>query len=114
MALLLYDGNCEFCIRILQRFRWLLRSDVIAMPLQQFQSAELRLQQEDLLRAITLIVDGRVYRGAEAIARSVGHIAYAYYIPGIRQLADWAYHLVARRRNLQPGGCANPTRTTPS
>ena len=48
--------------------------------------------------------DGRVYAGAEAIARLVarvpvvGWVAYLYYVPGVRQLVEWGYRVVARNR----------------
>ena len=48
--------------------------------------------------------DGKVYTGFEAAARAVamrplvGAVAYAYYVPGVRQLCDIAYKLVARYR----------------
>lgn len=105
MALLLYDGNCGFCVKLMKRFGWLLHRSVSAMPLQDFQSMDSRFQQAELLRAITLIDNNHVFRGAEAIARSIVGARYVYYIPGIRQLADAGYHLVARNRAVLPGGC---------
>jgi predicted DCC family thiol-disulfide oxidoreductase YuxK len=47
---------------------------------------------------------GAVYAGAEAIARVamrvpiVGWLAWVYYVPGVRQLAEIAYGVVARYR----------------
>ena len=48
--------------------------------------------------------DGRVFAGAEAVARSmtllpvVGWLAFLYYVPGVRQLAEAAYRIVAKNR----------------
>lgn len=69
-----------------------------------------RLQQAELLHAITLIDNNHVFRGAEAIARSIIVARYVYYIPGIRQVADAGYRLVARNRSVLPGGCRSTVR----
>ena len=104
---LLYDSDCGFCTRALARFGRFLRADVERRALQEFRSADARLQADRLREAITLVLsDGRVYTGAEAIARSVGGAALAYYVPGIRQLADRVYGAIARNRHRLPGGCA--------
>ena len=57
------------------------------------------------MRAMQLVKpDGRVYSGFEAVVRTVatrrvlGWIAYGYYVPGIRQLCDWIYSIIARNR----------------
>jgi predicted DCC family thiol-disulfide oxidoreductase YuxK len=48
--------------------------------------------------------DGRLYAGFEAAVQAVatrrviGWIAYAYYLPGIRQLCDLLYRFIAARR----------------
>ena len=48
--------------------------------------------------------DGRVYAGAEAVARSImlipvaGWFALLYYVPGVRQLAEIGYRIVAKNR----------------
>jgi predicted DCC family thiol-disulfide oxidoreductase YuxK len=51
-----------------------------------------------------VLPDGRVFAGAEGAARIalrlrfVGWLAIAYYLPGVRQLANLVYTLVARHR----------------
>jgi len=48
--------------------------------------------------------DGRVFAGAEAFARivasvpAIGRVGWLYYVPGVRQIADGVYALVARYR----------------
>src|SRR5262249_38180212 len=60
---------------------------------------------------------GRVYAGAEAAVRAVGlrplgKLAYVYFVPGLRQLADAIYKVVARNRyklagtTCEDGTCA--------
>jgi predicted DCC family thiol-disulfide oxidoreductase YuxK len=57
------------------------------------------------MQAMQLITpDGRVYHGFEAGVRAaatrnfVGWLAYVYYLPGLRQLCDWLYALIAANR----------------
>jgi predicted DCC family thiol-disulfide oxidoreductase YuxK len=51
-----------------------------------------------------VLPDGRVFAGAEAAARiafrlrPLGWLAWIYYVPGVRQLANMAYALIARHR----------------
>src|SRR5207244_1682801 len=63
------------------------------------------LSHDACMTAMHLVTpDGRVYRGFEAAVRAVatrpvlGRVAYAYYLPGLRQLCDFAYRWVAARR----------------
>lgn len=108
MAHLLYDADCGFCKRTLTKYGHYLRSDVQAAPLQGFASDDPRLQQHELLESIKLVLDdGSVYSGAEAIARAKGGAALLYFVPGLRQLADFTYAWVARNRHSLPGGTAS-------
>jgi len=57
------------------------------------------------MQAMHLVTpDGRVYKGFEGAVRAVatrpvlGWIAYAYYLPGLRQMIDWLYAFIAARR----------------
>jgi predicted DCC family thiol-disulfide oxidoreductase YuxK len=63
------------------------------------------LTHDDCMQAMQLVTPGgRVYHGAEAIARAfatrrvIGQVAYLYYVPGLRQLLNWLYGRVAANR----------------
>jgi tetratricopeptide (TPR) repeat protein len=63
------------------------------------------LTHDQCMRAMQVVRgDGRVFAGAEAVARVLatrpvlGKIAWLYYLPGIRALADALYSWVARNR----------------
>ena len=63
------------------------------------------LTHEACMRQMYLVTaDGRVYGGAEAAVHVValrpvvGWLAYAYYLPGVRLLADTGYAVVAANR----------------
>jgi predicted DCC family thiol-disulfide oxidoreductase YuxK len=104
----LYDGDCRFCTRsahtLQRRFR---RAHV---GLRNFQEAGALEPYPSITHAAAMkrmhlvLGDGRIFAGAEAVARIVatvpvlGWLAWLYYVPGIRQLADLGYALVAKYR----------------
>lgn len=104
----LYDGHCRICTAGAHRLESLARPG--AVWLRDFQApgvleAYPQLTHEDCMRAMqVLTLDGRVYEGAEAIARVLetrplmGVVAKLYFVPGVRQAADALYRWVARNR----------------
>jgi len=105
---LLYDGACRFCARsahaVQRRFgatRVKLRDFQEPGTLEQYPgiTREAAMKRMQLVRG-----DGRIFAGAEAFARLaadvpvLGWLAWLYYLPGIRQLADMGYALVASYR----------------
>ncbi len=105
---LLYDGDCRFCTRsahtIQRRFgraRVSLRNFQEPGGLEAYPSIthEAAMKKMHLVRG-----DGRIFAGAEAFARIaatvpvLGWLAWLYYVPGIRQLADLGYALIAKYR----------------
>lgn len=103
----LYDGHCRLCLAAARQLSRLLGS----------QGTELRsFREEGVLDAFPHVLlercekalqyvraDGHVFEGAEAVVRAVGRrplgkVLYVYYVPGLRQLADWMYGVVARYR----------------
>jgi predicted DCC family thiol-disulfide oxidoreductase YuxK len=106
--IVLFDGRCRLCARsarALQR-----RFGPARLELEDLQQPGVlerhpSVTREAAMRRMHLVLpDGRVFGGAEAFARllstvrGVGWLAYLYYLPGVRQLADLAYALVARYR----------------
>ena len=104
---LLYDGHCRFCIAQADRLRrW--TGDRIHLVsfrdpgvLERYPS----ITSDACEQAIQLVLpDGRVVTGAEAAARALAlrpplaPLAGLYFVPGIRQLVDAAYRVVARNR----------------
>ncbi|GAA4489092.1 hypothetical protein GCM10023094_50110 [Rhodococcus olei] len=109
---LLYDRDCGFCVWCA---RWLARLDrhgrVTATPLQTRGAPE-RFGvsvDEALEQAWALDADGRRHAGAGAIDAALSALLgtriplRVYRIPGIRQLQDALYRLVARNRHRLPG-----------
>ncbi|HLK13081.1 MAG TPA: DUF393 domain-containing protein [Candidatus Binatia bacterium] len=109
---LLYDGDCRFCVRQAQRLgRW---SDG-RIRLESFREPGVLARHPGLTapaceQAMQLVLPGgRVLSGAAAGAHVLGlrpllrPLARLYGVPGLRALADTAYGVVARNR-LRLGG----------
>jgi predicted DCC family thiol-disulfide oxidoreductase YuxK len=104
----LYDGHCKFCTAQSKNLAALARQG--AVRLVDFQQPGVLAQfpgvsYEACMQAMHLITPGgRVYRGFEAAVQAVatrpvvGWLAHGYYLPGIRQVCDWVYTLVAAHR----------------
>jgi predicted DCC family thiol-disulfide oxidoreductase YuxK len=106
--IILYDGSCRFCTAQSRNLAALARRG--AVEAVNFQAAGLLerfpgISHEACMQAMHLVTpDGRIYKGFEAAVRAVatrpvlGWIAYAYYLPGLRQMIDWLYAFIAARR----------------
>jgi len=104
----LYDGSCRFCTRsahaIQRRFG---RAHVALRNFQEPGGLEPypSITHDAAMKRMHLVLgDGRIFAGAEAFARIfatvpiVGWLGWLYYVPGVRQLADLGYALVAKYR----------------
>ena len=115
-AILIYDGECRFCIasqKLLQRFvGWRLKT----APMQSANALGLHpdLTSERAQSRLHLVVDEKLFGGMEAVAqtlalRPIGKIALLYYIPPIHRVLDVVYDWIARHRyrifGRVVGGC---------
>ena len=121
----LYDGACRFCQVQMGKLIALARPGAVEAVNFQEPGVLARfpgLSHEACMAAMHLVTpDGRVYRGAEAAVRAaatrpvVGLFASVYYLPGVRQLCDAIYRLVAAHRYrimgraADAGECVNGT-----
>ena len=106
--IVLFDGSCRFCTRSAHSLK---RTFGARVALKNFQEPGALdpyptvTHEAAMKRMHVVLPDGRIFAGAEAFARIaaastpvVGWLAYGYYIPGVRQIADWTYDFVARNR----------------
>lgn len=110
---LLYDGQCPFCATWVRRLERLARPGAFEALSYHDPSVPERfpgLQQADLGREMHLVEpDGRVTRGFEVAVRVLrsrplaGTLASVTYLPGLRQLLNGLYRLIARYRHRLPG-----------
>jgi len=105
---MLYDGQCRFCTAGAQRLEaWMRRGSVERADFQQPGTLGRfpGLSYEACMERLYLVApDGRLFGGVEAIVqalatrRILGRLAYLYYVPGLRQLLDLLYRVVAANR----------------
>ena len=117
-----YDGDCPLCMReiafLLRRNRrGRARFTNIAAP--DFDPAALGITWERLMDRIHgRLPDGTWLEGVEVFRRVYGAVGLGWLLaptrlPGLRQLADWAYRVFAKNRlkwtgRCGPDGCALP------
>lgn len=107
-SIVLYDGQCRFCIAQTRNLVALARKD--ALELVDFQQPGVLdrypgITHDACMQAMHLITpEGRIYKGFEAAVHAVatrpvlGKIAYLYYLPGLKQLCDLGYRIIANYR----------------
>jgi predicted DCC family thiol-disulfide oxidoreductase YuxK len=109
---LVFDGACGFCTRSVRLLKALDRNGrVTVVPFQKTGTpASVGLTLEECKASAWAIApDGGYYRGAEAVnalvAAALGTAVplLLYYLPGIRQLQDFIYFLIAYNRSRLPG-----------
>ena len=103
----LYDGSCRFCTREAKRLARIGGGHVESRSFQEAGALDAfpGVSHDACMQRLHVIApDGRVFAGAEAVARIVatvpvvGYVAFGYYVPGLRQVSEWAYGLVAKNR----------------
>ena len=104
--LLIFDGDCHFCRRWIERWRELTAGAVEYAPFQEVAERFPEIPRENFEQAVHFIdSDGSVYRGADAVFRSLGRRTRAWiwcynHLPGFAPLTEAAYSFVARRRQF--------------
>jgi predicted DCC family thiol-disulfide oxidoreductase YuxK len=106
--LALYDGHCVFCTSQAQALRRRARGAIEVADFQRegVLAAFPGVTHEACMAALHLVdADGSVHTGAGAVVRALrigrpllGLLLLPYYVPGLRQLAEAGYRLVARHR----------------
>ena len=105
---LIYDGDCEFCLRSYRLLRlWDQRQRLDYLPMQDPQVATRypRLSKDQLKLAMHLVMaDGEYYSGANAIPHILWRLplgwvfAWIFYLPGVLWVAKGIYRWIAHNR----------------
>ena len=106
--LLIFDGDCHFCRRWIERWRELTAGAVEYAPSQEVAGRFPEIPPEAFDRSVQFVeTDGTVYSGAEAVFRSLGHkrsrqwMTWCYErVPGLAATTEAAYGIVARYRRI--------------
>jgi predicted DCC family thiol-disulfide oxidoreductase YuxK len=102
-----YDGACRFCIEQARRLERLVGERVRLASFREPGVLERhpQLRRADCERALQLVEpDGSVRSGADAVVHALGlragfaPLRWLYGIPGLRQLFELGYGMVARNR----------------
>ena len=109
---MLFDGECHFCRRWIERWRETTAGAVDYAPFQEEASRFPEIPKERCERAVQFIeTDGTVVSGAEAVFRSLSYgrgtkwLAPAYdRVPGCAAFTEAAYSIVASNRMLASTG----------
>ncbi len=107
---MIYDGDCNFCKFWITRWQQSTqgRVDFIASQDPQVKARFPELPPERFDESVQFIeTDGRVYDGAEAVARSLSYTRHGgvplwiyQHIPGVAPVGEWAYQFVSKRRSI--------------
>jgi lipase maturation factor 1 len=106
LPLVVYDGQCSFCRRSVERAKSITGSFVDYEPYQEAAPRFPQIDPAAFGRAVHLIEpDGRISRGAQAVFRALklgGRYPWLLrlynYIPGFAGISEAAYRLVATHR----------------
>ena len=106
--LVIWDGDCHFCRRWIERWRETIGDCVEYEPSQYAAARFPEIAPAEFGKALILILpSGEVYRGAEAALRSLSFAPRRAWllriynsIPAVAWSCDAAYRLIARNRQL--------------
>jgi lipase maturation factor 1 len=104
--LVVFDGDCHFCRRWVERWNELTAGAVDYAPFQEAAAGFPEIPSEAFAEALHFIdTNGTVYRGAEAVFRSLRSIRsgrvliWSYeHVPGFAPITETAYRVIARNR----------------
>ena len=106
--LMIWDGECHFCKRWIERWQQITASKVDYVTYQQVAHQFPEIPIEQFKRAVALVEpDGEAFFAAEAVYRSLQYrpsrkwLAWSYdHLPGFAPISETAYKLIARHRGL--------------
>jgi len=105
-ALMVYDGECNFCCQWISRWKLLTGDQIDYITLQDIGDRFPEISLEDYQRAAHLILcTGEVFKGADAVLKALADVPgkrwlHAWYRQSVAfaGLAEWSYRLVAEHR----------------
>ncbi|MDQ8204006.1 DCC1-like thiol-disulfide oxidoreductase family protein [Pelagicoccus sp. SDUM812003] len=105
--LLVWDGDCSFCKRCVQKWRGWGRPRVDDCPYQSGHLPPSPLSEKEFSQRIYLFdTEGEIHSGAAAAFRSLSHTRIGFLDRWYRRFAwfatisEWCYAFVARHRNV--------------
>jgi lipase maturation factor 1 len=104
--LMIWDGECHFCRRWIERWREITAGEVEYVTYQEAANRFPEIPIEQFKRAVAFIEpDGKAFFAAEAVYRSLRYrssrrwLAWSYdHVPGFAAVSELAYKFIARHR----------------
>src|SRR5438093_9246702 len=108
--LLIWDGECHFCMRWIERWRVMTAGKIGYVTYQEVADQFPEIPRAEFERAMTFIEpDGKTFFAAEAVYRSLQYrssrkwLAWSYdHVPGFAEVSELAYRFIARHRKVGP------------
>jgi predicted DCC family thiol-disulfide oxidoreductase YuxK len=103
--LLIWDGDCHFCRRWIERWRTITAGEVDYAASQELRDKFPEIPRDQFQKSVVFIdTNGDVFVAAEAIARSLRSRkrwpAWSYdHVPGFAAVSEFGYGLIARHRS---------------
>src|SRR6266576_654047 len=106
--LMIWDGECHFCKRWIERWREITAGEVDYVPSREAANRFPEIPVEQFKRAVAFIEpDGKTFFAAEAVYRSLRcrssrkWMTWSYdHIPGFATISELAYNSIARHRGI--------------
>src|SRR6266487_1990431 len=106
--LLIWDGECHFCMRWIERWRVMTAGKIGYVTYQEVADQFPEIPRGEFGRAMTFIEpDGKTFFAAEAVYRSLQYrssrkwLAWSYdHVPGFAEVSELAYRFIARQRKV--------------
>ena len=106
--LMIWDGECHFCKRWIERWREITAGKVDYATYQEAATRFPEIPVEQFQRAVALIEpNGEAFFAAEAVYRSLGYrssrkwLVWSYdHVPAFAAISETAYKFIARHRSL--------------
>jgi predicted DCC family thiol-disulfide oxidoreductase YuxK len=106
--LMIWDGECHFCKRWIERWREITAGKVDYATYQEAAARFPEIPVEQFQRAVAFIEpNGEAFFAAEAVYRSLGYrssrkwLVWSYnHVPGFAAISETAYKFIARHRSL--------------
>jgi len=109
--LLIWDGECHFCKRWIERWREITAGEVDYATYQEAANRFPEIPPEDFKRSIVFIEpNGQTFFAAQAVYRSLAcrssrrYLAWSYdHVPGFAAISELTYKFIARHRKFGSG-----------
>ena len=106
--LMIWDGECHFCKRWIERWREITSGEVEYVTYQEAANRFPEIPIEQFKRAVAFIEpDGKAFFAADAVYRSLRYrssrrwLAWSYdRVPGVAAVSEIAYKFIARHRGV--------------